>query len=190
MRKNFGAQCFLFPQPVLMVGTYGADGRANLMNAAWGGICNMEPPCIDLYLDADRKTLENIRATGFFTVSPATAAAVAQADYVGIVHGHSIDKIAAAGLHASKAEHVNAPVFDEFPMALECKAVDIRESGDCIRVVGEIVNVNADESVLNEKEKIDPAKLHPISYDPVNLAYWDIGEKVGNAFRDGLKYKK
>lgn len=190
MRKDFGAQCYLFPLPVLMVGTYGTGGRANVMNAAWGTISNAEPPCVVLHLDADRTTLENIRATGCFTVSPATEDTLAQADYVGLVHGRDVDKIARAGLHANPAAHVNAPVFDEFPMSLECKAVEICESGDCVRVKGEIVSVSADESILGENGTIDPSKLKPISFDPVNNAYLAMDRRAGSAFRDGLKFMK
>lgn len=189
MRKDFGAKGWMFPLPVLVVGTYGS-GRANAMAVAWGAICNAVPPCIALNVDADRKTLANIRETGEFTVSPATEATLAQADYVGLVHGHDFDKIAACGLHPVRAPHVNAPLFEELPMTLECRTVSIAESGDCIRIVGEIVNVCADESILGENGSIDPAKLHPIILDTVNATYLTTGTKIGNAYHDGLKYNK
>ena len=82
---------------------------------------------------------------------------------------------------------MDAPVIDELPMAVECRLLSYDEK--TCRLVGEIVNVSADESVLSPDGKIDPAKLAPITFDPVNNAYLKLGEKVGNAFKDGLKLK-
>ena len=111
-----------------------------------------------------------------------------ECDYVGVVSANDVpDKVAKAGFHVMKSEFVNAPLFEELPMALECKVISYDE--ESCRLVGEIVNVSADESVLNEKGKVDPAKLHPITFDPMNNAYLVLGEKAGNAFKDGLKLK-
>jgi len=111
-----------------------------------------------------------------------------EADYVGIVSGNKTpDKIEKAGFHTTKSEFVNAPLIDELPMALECKLVSFDYETELM--IGEIVNVCADESILNEKGKIDPTKLNPIAYDPVNNTYLTLGEKVGNAFKDGAKLK-
>ena len=190
MRKNFGAKTYLYPLPVLIVGTYDENGKANAMNVAWGGMCNSVPPCLAINIEKDRKTLENIQKRQAFTVSVADAAHVAEADYVGLVHGHQIDKFEAADLHAEPAEYVNAPIITEFPMTLECKVVEIRDTGDSMRIAGEIVNVSADEAVLNEEGKIDPDKLQPISFDAVNNTYHVLGGVVEKAFKVGLKFKK
>lgn len=185
--KDFGAKTWMYPMPAFVIGTYGPK-CANAMTAAWGIICNMEPPCMEFYLDAGHKTVANIREKLAFTASPATVATLAQADYVGLVHGHSIDKVAACGLHDKPAPHVNAPVFAELPMAIECSVTSIAESGDCIRVYAKIVNICADESILDASGNIDPVKLRPIVYDPVNSVYYELGSKVGNAFSDGKKF--
>lgn len=190
MRKDFGAKTYLYPLPVLIIGTYDEDGKANAMNVAWGGMCNSVPPCLAINIEKDRKTLENIQQKKAFTVSVADVAHVEEADYVGLVHGHNVDKFAAAGLHAEPAAHVDAPIITEFPMTLECKVVDMRDTGDSIRIAGEIVNVSADESVLDKEGKIDPDKLKPISFDPVNNTYRVLGEVVEKAFKPGLKFKK
>ena len=97
------------------------------------------------------------------------------------------NKFEKAGFHAVKSEFVDAPLIEELPMAVECRLVSY-DAQSC-RMVGEIVNVSADESVLGENGKIDPAKLDPIVFDPVNMAYLKLGEKVGNAFKDGLALK-
>lgn len=171
--------------PVLIVGTYDEKGEPNAMNAAWGGIYDTNQ--IMLCLAHEHKTAENIKKTGAFTVSFATSATVAPCDYVGIVSANDVpDKFERAGFHASKSEFVNAPIIKELPVALECKLWKFNEDGICI---GEIVNVSADESVLDENGKIDAKLLDPIIYDSVSHAYWSFGEKVGRAFSDGKKIK-
>lgn len=183
MRKNFGAKPLLYPMPVLILGTYDADGVPNAMNAAWGGIADSQEIFIAL---GDHKTTDNIRLTQAFTVSVADAAHVVEADYVGIVSGNDVpDKLERAGLHTTKSEFVNAPIIEEFPFTLECRLKKFTEEG----VIGEIVNVSVDERVLDEAGTVDPLKLEAIAYDPVNHFYLKVGGKVGNAFSDGNKIK-
>ena len=143
---------------------------------------------IGICLSEDHKTTQNILATRAFTVSMATAEQVTACDYVGIVSGNKEpDKFHKAGFHATKSEFVNAPIIDELPMTLECELVSY-DTETCF-MVGKIVNVSADEKILNESGKIDLSKLRPITYDPCNHDYLEIGPKVGNAFSDGKKLK-
>ena len=182
MRTNFGAKPMVYPMPVFIIGTYDENGVPNAMNAAWGGIS--EENEITICVDAGHKTAKNLMKTGAFTVSMANADHVAQCDYVGIVSGNKVpDKLEKAGFHTTKSQFVNAPVIEELPMALEC-LVQSYDPETC-RLVGEIVNVCADEVVLGENGKIDPQKLQPITYDPVNHKYLSLGAVVGNAFQDG-----
>ncbi len=183
MRKNFGKKTWLFPCPVLIVGTYGIDGVPNAMNAAWGGIYDTNQ--IMLCLSDDHATTKNILRNKAFTVSFADAAHVTEADYVGIVSANKVpDKLQRAGLHVSKAEHVNAPLIEEFPVAIECSLDHVNEDGI---VVGNIVNVTADESVLDEKGNLDIGKANFVSYNSAAHDYRVLGNKVGNAFSDGKK---
>jgi flavin reductase (DIM6/NTAB) family NADH-FMN oxidoreductase RutF len=171
---------------VFIIATYGENGTPNAMNAAWGGIS--EEKEITICVDCKHKTAKNILASGAFTVSMADVEHLAQCDYVGIVSGNDVpDKFARAGFHATKSEFVNAPLIDELPVAVECKLISYDE--ETCRLVGEIINVCADERVLNAEGKIDPAKLRPITFDPMNLVYLVASEKVGNAFKDGEKLK-
>ena len=186
MRKNFGVKTWLYPMPVFIVAAYDNEGNPNAMNAAWGGIYtdNM----IGICLSEDHKTTQNILATRAFTVSMATADQVVACDYVGIVSGNKEpDKFHKAGFHATKSEFVNAPLIDELPMTLECELVSY-DTETCF-MVGKIVNVSTDEKILNESGKIDLSKLRPITYDPCNHNYIELGAKVGNAFSDGKKLK-
>jgi len=163
MRKNFGAKPMCYPMPVYIIGTYNADGTPNAMNAAWGGIS--EETEISICVDSAHKTTENILARKAFTVSMATAQYAVACDYVGIVSGNKEpNKFAKAGFHAVKSAFVDAPLIDELPMALECELISY--DPETCRLVGRIVNVSADESVLNEKGKVDPMKLRPITFDP------------------------
>ena len=186
MRKNFGAKAMCYPMPVFIIGTYNADGTPNAMNAAWGGIS--EETEITICVDSGHKTAENLLARRAFTVSMATAKMLAACDYVGIVSGNKEpEKFSKAGFHATKSEFVDAPLIDELPMALECEVISYDE--ETCRLVGRIVNVCADESVLGEKGKGDVDKLQPITYDPMNHHYLVLGEKVGQAFHDGAALK-
>lgn len=181
-RIDFGAKPLLFPMPVLIIGTYDEDGTPNAMNAAWGMVTDFQEITISL---SEHKTTENLRKTGAFTVSMATEDTVVVCDYVGVESANKVpDKFAKAGFHATKSTRVNAPLIDELPMALECKVKSF-ENGI---LVGEIVNVCAEESVLTDG-KIDPKKLKPIAYDPCNNTYLGLGDVVGKAFHDGLQLK-
>ena len=185
MRKNFGAKTWLYPMPVLIVGSYDENGIPNAMNAAWGGVYDTN--LIMVCLADEHRTTENIKKSGAFTVSFATVETVTACDYVGIVSANDVsDKLARAGFSTVKSEFVNAPIISELPMTLECKLLKFNEDGICI---GEIVNVSADESILDENGKIDAKKLDPIIYDSVSHAYWSFGEKVGKAFSEGKKIK-
>lgn len=183
MRKNFGVKTWAYPMPVFIVAAYDEEGKANCMNAAWGGIYDTNQ--IMVCLSDDHKTTKNILATKAFTVSVADAKHVVEADFVGIASGNKMaDKMEKAGLKTTKSQFVNAPVINEFPMTIECRLLKFNEDGICI---GEIVNVSADESVLGEDGEISPEKLEAITYDPVHHTYIKLGEKVGNAFSDGKK---
>ena len=185
MRKNFGKKTWLYPMPVLIVGTYDENGTPNAMNAAWGGI--YDTGLVMVCLADDHKTTENINKTGAFTLSFATVDTVVPCDYVGIVSANDVpDKFSRAGFHERKSEYVNAPIIEELPMTMECRLSKFNEDGICI---GEIVNVSADERVLDEEGKIDARKLNPILYDSAAHAYWSFGERVGSAFSDGKKLK-
>ena len=186
MRKNFGAKTYMYPQPVLIIASYGEDGTPDAMNAAWGGIS--DDTQLTMYLSAGHKTVKNIRARGAFTVSMADAAHVMQCDYVGIESANDVpDKLKRAGFHTTKSDFVDAPLIDELPLALECRLVSYDDK--TFRLVGEIVNVSVDEKILGVSGKIDPKKLEPITFDPVNHYYLKLGEKVGDAFKEGLKLK-
>ncbi|MCQ2540609.1 MAG: flavin reductase family protein [Acetatifactor sp.] len=182
MRKNFGAKPWTYPQPVFIIATYDENGKANAMNVAWGGIsCDTE---VCICMGDNHKTTENLRKNPDFTISMADVAHMAACDYVGIASGKDTpDKMEKAGFTTTKAECVNAPIINELPMTLECRMTSYDE--ETCHLFADIINISADESILTDG-KIDPAKLRPIAFDPVNNAYLECSVKVGNAFKDGL----
>lgn len=183
MRKNFGAKPYLYPQPVLIIAAYGEDDTPNAMTAAWGCISSMEQ--VYIILSAGHKTTKNILAKKAFTVSMADAAHTTEADYVGVKSANDVpDKFAKAGFHTINSEFVDAPLIEELPLALECTLESYDEATGAL--IGKIVNVSADEKILNETGKIDPEKLQAITLDAANDAYLVLGKKTGNAFKDGL----
>lgn len=188
MRKKLNITEGIFPMPVLMIATYNEDGSVNVMNAAWGTM--QERDHVALNLTETHKTVKNIKARGAFTVSIADAAHVLEADYLGVVSGNSVtNKFENSGLTASKAEIVDAPVINEFPLCLECEFVEYQNGEYGCGVIGKVVNVTADESVM-VGDKIDMSLVNAIAFDPYTHGYYKVTERVGNAFKDGLQLIK
>ena len=188
MRKKLDITEGIFPMPVLMVATYNEDGSVNVMNAAWGTM--QERGNVALNLTETHKTVKNIKATGAFTVSIADAAHVVEADSFGVVSGNSVsNKFENSGLTASKAEMVNAPIINEFPLCLECEFIEYQAEKYGCGVIGKVVNVTADESIMVDG-KIDMSLVNAIAFDPYTHGYYKVTERVGEAFKDGMKLKK
>lgn len=183
-RKNFGDAGIITPLPAIMIATYDEKENPDVMMAAWGGQCGPKHICFNL---SAHKTTENIRLKKAFTVSFASKNDIVQSDYFGIVSANDVpDKVARAGFTVTKSPNVDAPIVNEYPLTLECKVVkmDEDENGGA-RVVGEIVNMSAQESILNEEGKVDLSKLQPVIFDSSNNSYRVVGEQVGTAWGSG-----
>lgn len=188
MRKKLNITEGIFPMPVLMVATYNEDGSVNVMNAAWGTM--QERGTVALNLTETHKTVKNIQARGAFTVSIADAKHIIEADYFGVESGNRVsNKFDNSGLTASKSEIVDAPVINEFPLCLECEFVEYQSGEYGCGVIGKVVNVTADESVMVDG-KIDMSLVNAIAFDPYTHGYYKVTERVGEAFKDGLQLKK
>lgn len=184
MKKNIKTTEAIFPMPVLMIATYNEDGTVDVMNAAWGTM--LERDYVILNLTETHKTVKNIKKRGGFTVSIADAKHVTEADYFGVVSANNTpDKFKNSGLTATKSTNVDAPIVNEFPICLECEFVDYQDCG----VIGKVINVSADERVFSG-DKIDISKVEAIAFDPYTHGYYKVTERVGNAFKDGLKLRK
>lgn len=186
MRENFGQKTWLYPMPVLIICAYDENGVPNAMNAAWGGIS--EENEISICISEDHKTTYNIIKSKAFTISIGEECNVIECDYLGIETGNKVEnKLERASLTTTKSEFVNAPIINEFSMALECELISYNPETCTLK--GKIKNISIDEKVLGENGKLSLEKFKPITYDPVNHNYIALGKIVGNAFKDGLKLK-
>lgn len=186
--KSFGQKPWMLPQPVLVIGTYNADGTPNAMNAAWAGQWDAKEILISMGKHA---TTENLARCADFTVAFATRDTMIAADFVGIVSAKKdAQKMQKTGWTAVKSEHVNAPVFTDFPITLECRINrKIDESEEGYYIVAEIINILVDENYIAEDGKPDVEKMQFTTFDPIRHAYMSLGERIGNAFADGRKLK-
>ena len=186
MRVDADRKPLVYPQPVLIIGTYNDDGTVNVMNAAWGMICDYHK--IALFIDEDHKTTNNLRHAQAFTVSLADKDHVVEADFLGIASGNTTpDKFAKSGLTAVKSAHVNAPVIEEFPVCMECELAEVVETENMHAIVGTIINTNVDEKVLGENGKVEISKLNALIFDQFQAGYYVTGEQAGQAWRDGRR---
>lgn len=185
MKKNFGKKTILAPLPVWIVATYDENGIPNAMNVAWCGQCT--PSHVMLNLSKNHKTTTNLEQKKAFTLSIANVENMILSDYFGLVSGKKENKIEKSGVHIIKSKFADAPIIDEYPLTLECKVIEMEEALGEMRVVGEVLNVQADECILDEQGNVDFDKLCPISFDPVTRTYREVSKIVGKAFKDGMK---
>ncbi len=188
MRKNIKTTEAIFPMPVLMIATYNEDGSVDVMNAAWGTMLSRNQ--VILNLTETHKTVKNIKERKAFTISIADAKHVVEADYFGVVSGNNTPKkFENSGLTSTKSENVDAPIINEFPICIECEFIEYQDDEYGCGVIGKVVNVTADEKVMNG-DNVDISLLEAITFDPYTHGYYKVNERVGNAFKDGLKLKK
>lgn len=189
MKKDLGVVQAVFPMPVLMVAAYDENGKVNVMNAAWGMICNTDR--IALFIDEGHKTTQNLLKTKAFTVSIADKDHMDVADFFGIATGNKMsDKFERTGYTAVKSSHVNAPIINEFPVIMECELAEVSETESFYCIVGKIVNTAAEEKVLSENGKVDPSKLNALIFDQFQHGYYVAGEKAGQAWNAGAHLMK
>lgn len=192
MKINLSAQTILLPSPVLIIGTYGSDGKPNIMNAAWGGIASSSPPYFSVSLREATLSYHNIKQARAFTVNIPSEKYYKEADFAGMVSGRECDKFTEAHLTPEKSKLVNAPIVKEFPYALECNLFKIVELGLHTMFIGEIVGMVADSEVLSANQLPDIEKVRPMLWGSFgSVAYYNIGNKLGEAFSSGneLRHK-
>ena len=182
MKKEISKAPGIFPMPVLMIGTYNEDGTVDVMNAAWGMAQSMTN--LKLCLTESHKTVKNMKRTMACTVALGTKELMKESDYLGLVSANNVlDKFEKSGLHAVKSERVDAPIIEEYPICMECKVVGFEDDGTLL----EVVNVLAEEKYLNEDGTLKLDEMGIIAYDPYGHGYYEVGNKVGNAFEEGKK---
>lgn len=189
MTKDLGAKPYLFPMPTNMIGTYNEDESVDVMMMAWGGICATD--MVALNLEEDHKTVANLKTRKAFTLAVPGVDTLEASDFLGIASSNQMaDKFERSGLHATKSNRVDAPVITEYPLTLECEVVEMQDQPYGLRVLGKIVNVIADEKILDEKGKIDAGKIQAFAFDQMQNGYYGIGDKVGKAWNSGAYLMK
>ena len=182
MKQSLGAKTLTSPTPVWIIGTYDKEGKPNLMTAAWVGICCSKPPCVGVSLRKATYTYGNIVGRKAFTVNVPREVDVKESDHIGTVSGKNVDKFSMSKLTAVRSSIVDAPYVQEFPLVVECRVIHTIEIGLHTEFVGEIMDVKADSSVLNDRGLPDVAKIKPFLFDPANGAYYSVGACLGQAF--------
>ncbi len=185
MKKSLGAKTIVYPTPVFIVGSYDHEGRANAMAAAWGGICCSRPPCVAVSIRKSRYTHSNILDRRAFTINIPSERHVQEADFFGIASGKSRDKFNETGLTPVKSEVVDAPYIQEFLLVLECRLLHTHELGTHTQFIGEIIDVKANEEVLDNRGIPDIERVKPLMYAPKGEKYYGVGKLLGDAFSIG-----
>lgn len=185
MKQSLGAKPLVYPTPVFLVGSYDVNGVANMMNAAWGGLCSSNPPSVAVSIRQERHSYDNIIHRQAFTINIPSTSQVAVADYFGLVSGKKCDKVKCSGVEIERAEHVDAPMLNDCPLVLECRLMATHDLGAHTQFVGEIVDVKIEERCLNSDGQPDIRLVDPLLFAPGNRAYFAIGGFVGQAFAVG-----
>ena len=187
--KNFGSKPYLFPMPTYMIGTYNEDNTPDVMMMAWGGICAED--MVALNLEADHKTVANLKSRKAFTLAIPGVDTIKESDYLGIVSSNKVaNKFKNSGLSYIESQLVDAPIIVQYPVTLECEVVEMQQQPYGLRVLGKIVNVRADDKVLDANGNIDVAKINAFVFDQVKYGYYSIGEKIGQAWHSGADLLK
>ncbi len=191
MKVNVKNHTMMYPAPAVVASAYNEDGRADACTLAFATMCSHHPPAVMIAINSTlkRKTLKSILQTKEFCLGFPSVEHMAEVDYLGIESGYNADKISKINYTPVKGEKVNAPIIDEFKVSLECRVMHVAEVGSHTQITGEIVNVQADESVLNDKNKIDFRLLDPLAYDDITHSYYKTGDKIADAFKAGLKFR-
>lgn len=187
MKKQIKTTEAIFPMPVLLISTFNEDGSVDVMNAAWGTMLDRD--MVALNLTETHKTVQNIKARKGFVIHIADAKHVVEADYFGVVSGNKEpEKFRKSGLTYTKSDLVDAPIINEFPIAMECEFVEYQNDDTGLGVIGKVLKTSVEEAVMKDG-KVDIDALEAIAFDPYTLGYYKVGGRVGDAFKDGSKLK-
>ncbi len=192
MKVNLKPHAMMYPAPAVVASAYDKDEKVDACTLAFATMCSHKPPAVMIAINSTlkRKTLESILETKEFCIGFPSAEHFAEADYLGIESGYNADKIDEINFTTKKAEFINAPIINEFKVSLECRVMDINPVGSHTQITGEIVNIQADENILDDKNKIIFEELDPLAYDDITHSYFKMGDKISKAFKPGLKFMK
>ena len=191
MKINLRPRAMMYPAPAVVASAYDENGNVDCCTLAFAAMCSHRPPALMIAINSTlkRKTLKSILQKKEFCVAFPEASQVCEADYMGIASGYDTDKVDDVGYTSKRAEMVNAPIINEFKLSCECRVMHVAEVGSHTQITGEIVNIQADEEILNSRKKIDFDLLDALAWDDVSHSYYRMGEKIADGFKVGLKFK-
>ena len=191
-KKELKMHAVVSPTETVVVSAYDEDGKAEACTLAFYMVSSHIPPCVTIAINATqrRKTLKAMLHNNAFVLGFPSISQVREADYLGVESGYNTDKLANIRYKTSDAKTVNAPVIDDFLLSLECEIVNTVTVGSHTQVTGEVKRILADESILDDKDKVVLEKLRPIIYDEEQVRYLEVGGKVADAFKTGMELKK
>lgn len=191
MKINLKPRAIMYPAPAVVASAYDGSGNPDCCTLAFATMCSHHPPALMIAINSTlkRKTLESILETKEFCVGFPSVEHMTETDYFGIESGYNQNKIKKVNFHYKDAEIVHAPIIDEFKVSVECRVMHIAEVGSHTQVTGEIVNIQADDGLVDDKGKIIFKKLNPLAYDDVTHSYYEMGDKISDAFKPGLKFR-
>lgn len=172
-KKPLKPTTLLYPLPVVLV-SCGTLEKPNIITVAWTGVICSEPPMVSIAIRPSRYSLGLIRDRGNFVINIPTVEQLEKVDHCGTVSGREVDKFAACGFTASSGTHVSAPLIDECPINLECQVRQSITLGTHELFLGEIVAIHRDETVVNDKGRVDMAQAQPIAF--ATRGYYRVGE--------------
>lgn len=184
-KKEIGAENYLYPMPVSLVGA-NVSGKPNYLTVAFFGMVNLNPPLISVSLNKTHYTNQGIRKNKTFSVNIPSAEMAMVTDYCGLFSGNRVDKSQIFETFYGKLK--TAPMIRECPLNLECKLVQTLDFAIDEIFLGEIVEVYSEEQYLTDGLP-DIKKINPIVFSMHDNNYWKIGELIGRAWSIGKKFK-
>lgn len=176
MKKSLGVKAELYPKPALVIGSYDKEGKPNMMTAAWVGICNSDPLSIAVSMRPATYSYGNVTESKSFTVNIPSSEMLKYVSYVGRFSGKDVDKFKETGLTAIRGEFVNAPYVKEFPIVIECELTAFHDLGSHRQFIGKVIDVKADEAILNAEGRVDINLLNPLIY--AGGSYYETGRLI------------
>lgn len=167
----------LNPVPVVMVSCADQSGKPNIITVGWAGTVNSDPPMLSISVRKERYSYGLIKERGQFAVNLTTQKLVYATDLCGVKSGREVDKFKLAGLTPERASVIDVPIIGESPVSLECIVRQTMELGSHNMFIAEIVAVQADDALLNEKGKLVLENAGLICYS--HGKYWSLGKELG-----------
>lgn len=191
-KKELKLHAVVAPTQTVIVSAYDKDGKADACTLAFYMVSSHKPPCVTIAINATakRKTLQSILESKAFVLGFPNTDQITEADYLGVESGYNYDKLKNCGFTTTDARTVHAPVINEILLSLECELVHSVTVGSHMQLTGEVKNIIADERILNENGRIVLERLKPLIYNEEEVSYMSVGEKLADAFKTGMQFKK